>query len=210
VTRIDHIILAVADLDAAARSLRERTGLAAIPGGTHPDWGTANAVVPLRGAYLELVTVADPAVAAGTAFGRAVAAAGDGALAGWAVGVDDVDAVADRLGVAVVRGRRAVTGGGTLSWAMVGVEEALPRDLPFFLRWDDARANPARAAAPHDVEPLGVAWVETGGDATALAAWLGPHDLDVRAVPGAPPGLRRAAIALRDGREILVSDTAIW
>jgi hypothetical protein len=204
--RIDHIILAVADLEQAARDLRARTGLAAVPGGTHPDWGTANAIVPLGAAYLELVTVADPGVAAGTAFGRAVAAAGDGALAGWAVGVDDVEGVAARLRVELRRGRRAVAGGGTLSWAMAGADEALGRGLPFFLRWDDAASNPARAAAPHDVAPAGIAWVEVGGDRAALEAWLGgPPAFDVRvARDDGPPGLRRAAIALRDGGEIVL------
>jgi hypothetical protein len=40
--------------------------------------------------------------------------------------------------------------------------------------------------------------------AVALDAWLGPHDLDVRTVPGAPPGPRRVAIALRGGGAILL------
>src|SRR5437660_1356671 len=64
--RIDHLILAVDDLDAAAVQLTERTGLAVVPGGVHPAWGTRNVIVPLGGAYLELVAVEHPEVAEST------------------------------------------------------------------------------------------------------------------------------------------------
>src|SRR4051794_41897410 len=63
--QLDHLILAVADLDAGAAALTAAIGLAVEPGGVHPDWGTENRIVPLGEAYLELVAVADPEVAAG-------------------------------------------------------------------------------------------------------------------------------------------------
>jgi hypothetical protein len=206
--RLDHLILAVADLPAAAATLARDTGLAALPGGAHPDWGTINMIVPLGGAYLELVAVADAARAARSTFGRLVAegaARSDMmALVGWAAEPDDLDATARRLGLDQQRGRRErADGGGTLSWAMAGVEDALSRGLPFFLRWDDEASNPARAVAPHRVAPTGVAWVEAGGDGAALDSWLGAdHGLDVRAV--APGGAPRAAVALRDGGVIVI------
>jgi hypothetical protein len=206
--RLDHLILAVGDLPAAAAMLAETTGLVALLGGAHPDWGTVNMIVPLGGAYLELVAVADAARARRSTFGSLVAdgaAASDTmALVGWAVEPDDLDATARRLGLDQQRGRRErADGGGTLSWAMAGVEEALSRGLPFFLRWDDAASNPARAAAPHRVEPIGVAWIEAAGDRAALDAWLGAeHGLDVRAAtPGRAP---HAAVALRDGGTIVI------
>ncbi len=197
------MILAVADLGSAAARLRERTGLAAVPGGVHPAWGTRNAIVPLGGAYLELVTVEDPAVARGSAFGRAVAAgagAGDGALVGWAVEPEDLDAATARAGVDQVRGARERPDGTMLSWSMAGAEEALGQGLSFFLRWDDHASNPARLPAPHapGVEPVGFAWLRWPTEPAALDAWLGSgHGLPVR------HGTPRAAIALRDGREVL-------
>lgn len=197
--RLDHLIYAVADLDAAAAALRERTGLAALPGGVHPAWGTRNAIVPLGGAYLELVTVADAARAGESAFGRAVR---DGAgLIGFAVEPDDLDAACARAGVDQVRGARERPDGTLLSWSMAGAEEAIPRGLPFFLRWDDPASNPARAVAHHEgVDPAGVAWLSWPTDPEVLAAWLGGpgHGLPIR--PGAPA----AAVALRDGGEVLV------
>ena len=210
--RLDHLILAVDDLAGAAAALLERTGLAAIAGGVHPDWGTANAIVPLGDAYLELVTVADPEVAQGSVFGATVAAAtgrgGSMAPAGWAVVADDLEATAHRLGVGLRRGRRQLAGGGTLSWAMAGVDEALPGGLPFFLRWDDAAARPGNAVAPHRVTPCGVRWVEVGGSPEELGAWLGPHDLDVRFVGGRPPGPQRVAVGVHGGADVVLPPVA--
>lgn len=195
--RLDHLIYAVADLEAAAAALRASTGLAALPGGEHPAWGTRNAIVPLGGAYVELVTVADAARAGESAFGRAVRD-GDG-LIGFAVEPEDLEAACARAGVDQVRGARERPDGTLLSWSMAGAEEAIPRGLPFFLRWDDDASNPARAAAPHadGVDPVGVAWLSWPTPPSELDAWLGGpgHGLPLR--HGEPV----AAIALRDGDE---------
>src|SRR3954464_2731302 len=101
--RIDHVIYACADLDAAAARVEADLGVAAGGGGRHEGIGTHNRIVPLGGGYLELLAVADPGEAAASDLGRAVqariAATGDG-LMGWAVAVDDVEPVAARLGTA--------------------------------------------------------------------------------------------------------------
>ena len=67
------MLLAVTDLRAAAWELQARWGLASVEGGRHPDWGTANRIVPLGASYLELVAVVDQQAAAGSSFGRRVA-----------------------------------------------------------------------------------------------------------------------------------------
>jgi hypothetical protein len=196
--RIDHIILAVGpDLEAEARVFAERTGLGVVAGGVHPAWGTRNAIVPLGDAYVELVAVEDEEVARRSAFGRAVAE-GAGRLVGWAVEPEDFLAATRRVGVDAVRGARERPDGTLLSWSMAGAEEALPRGLPFFLRWDAAEQSPARARVEHRVQPKGIAWLQRPS-LDGLDAWLGAgHGLDVRL---GPP---RAAIALSDGGELLV------
>ena len=68
--RIDHVIYAVRDVDVVTDQFAIRYGLAAVPGGMHPTWGTANRIVPLGDEYLELVHVVDPEVAAANDFGR--------------------------------------------------------------------------------------------------------------------------------------------
>jgi hypothetical protein len=61
---IDHVLIPVDDLAAAGATMKARYGLTSIEGGRHPGWGTANRVVPLGDAYLELVAVIDRDAAA--------------------------------------------------------------------------------------------------------------------------------------------------
>ena len=56
---LDHVLFAVADLAAAATEFESRYGLASVQGGRHDGWGTANRIVPLGDAYLELLAVVD-------------------------------------------------------------------------------------------------------------------------------------------------------
>jgi hypothetical protein len=55
---IDHLVIAVRDLD-VARVAYARLGFTVTPVARHP-FGTANALIQLDGAYLELLAVADP------------------------------------------------------------------------------------------------------------------------------------------------------
>lgn len=55
---IDHVLIAVPDLDAAAEQYR-KLGFHVTAGGTHPDRGTANRLVVLEDGYLELIAVHD-------------------------------------------------------------------------------------------------------------------------------------------------------
>src|SRR5438132_3854521 len=70
---LDHVLIAVADLASAGREIETRHGLASVEGGRHPGWGTANRIVPLGEAYLELIAVSDEAEAAQSPFGSWVA-----------------------------------------------------------------------------------------------------------------------------------------
>src|SRR5579871_508054 len=56
---IDHLVLAVNDLD-AARDAYRRMGFTLTPPAQHP-WGTANSLVQLQGNFLELLAIAEPA-----------------------------------------------------------------------------------------------------------------------------------------------------
>jgi len=53
---VDHVIVAVEDLDAAVRDYEALTGRAVSLTGEHPDHGTANALFQLENTYIELVT----------------------------------------------------------------------------------------------------------------------------------------------------------
>jgi glyoxalase-like protein len=176
--RIDHVLYAVSDLGAAASRFEDEFSLESVPGGEHPAWGTANQIVPLGPDYLELIGIADPAVAAMSELGRLVLDAGD-RLVGWAVATDDLGAVARRLGLDMQRGSRTRTDGVRLAWRLAGLGEALRSGgaLPFFIQWDGpAELHPGGDSS---VSP-GISWVEVGGDEAALREWLGGADLPVR------------------------------
>jgi hypothetical protein len=180
--RIDHLLFALSDLDAGAARLERELGLPSMPGGRHPEWGTANRVVQLGPDYLELIGVADADAAAASDFGRAVRDAGDGLL-GWAVRTGDLDAVAGRLGLAIERGSRRRPDGVTLGWRLAGVPEALASGgfLPFFIQW----AGPAELHPGGDAcAAPGIAYVELGGDEAQLRQWLGGAELPVRVRAG--------------------------
>ncbi|OBA80063.1 hypothetical protein A9W99_18315 [Mycobacterium sp. 1164966.3] len=92
---LDHVIVAVRDLDDATR--RYATLLSRSPSwrGDHPGWGTANALFRLDNTYLELITPHGDG-----AFGRTVAAQldhrGEGPI-GLAFATSDIDGVHTQL-----------------------------------------------------------------------------------------------------------------
>jgi hypothetical protein len=178
--RIDHVIWATADLDAAAERLERSHGLRAAGGGRHDGMGTHNRIVPLGGGYLELLAVADAGEAADSALGRAVtgrlASVGEGLMA-WAVVAEDVTAVAARLGAEVVTiSRQGFTG------RLTGVAEAMAEPcLPFFVERGRDVPDPGVGG-----DAGGLTWVEVAGDAARLEAWLGGARLPLRVRPGAP------------------------
>ena len=179
----------MADLAAAANDIDARYGLASIEGGRHPGWGTANRIVPLGGAYLELVAVVDEVEAAGSAFGRWVAAAHPTLLRplGWAVRTGQLDVVARRLDLRVGTGSREGRNGHAVRWRLAGIEQAAAQpSLPFFIEWGHGTALPGRATATHRAGPVEVAQLKLAGDADRLGSWLGAHDLPITVRPGPP------------------------
>ena len=181
------MIYATDDLDAAAARLEAELGVPTVTGGRHEGLGTHNRIMPLGGGYLELLAVADPQEAAGSAVGVALRArieqAAEG-LAGWAVAVADVGPIAARLDMSVTTIARQ-----GLSAHLTGVVESMREPfLPFFIARDDAIADPGA-----DGDAGGITWIEVAGEAARLEQWLGGEELPVRVVHGAP-GVRAVGI----------------
>ena len=180
--QLDHVLFAVAL--ASASRLPRQYGLEPYEGGRHPGWGTANWIVPLGDAYVELVAVVDEGEARGSAFGRWVAEAvrAGGGPIGWAVRPDDLDASAARLGLDIADGSRTTPAGERVEWRSAGIEEAARRPwLPFFIEWGDPASFPGATASPDAV----VVRVELEGEADELSDWLGVHSLPIEVRPGA-------------------------
>jgi Glyoxalase-like domain len=186
--QLDHVIIAVGDLQTAAAGLEERHGLASVDGGRHAGWGTANRIVPLGDAYIELITVVDEAEAAGSAFGRWVAAglrSGPGRPLGWVARTDRLDEVAGRLGLAVSAGSRPAGDGRLLRWRLAGVEEAAAEPaLPFFVEWGERTPLPGRAEAAHPAGSVRLERLELGGDVGRVTDWLGTEGMPIGVTPG--------------------------
>lgn len=196
---LDHVVIAAADLDDAARELESRHGLASVEGGRHLDWGTANRIVPLGDAYLELIAVVDQAKAAETVPGRWVGSARDGQPLGWAVRTDDLDAVATRLGLTTGEGSRVTPDGSVLRWRSAGLERSVDKPtLPFFIEWHPETPFPGRA----DTSELRIVRVGLVGDDGQLTRWLGDNELAIEVREGTP-AVARVVLAGPAGEVVL-------
>jgi catechol 2,3-dioxygenase-like lactoylglutathione lyase family enzyme len=101
ITRLDHVIIAVANLDVAAATYR-KFGFTLTPRGLHEGKGTGNHCIMFANTYIELLGVVDATGAEGRLAQR-VTARGEGGI-GIAYGDDDADKACAALraaGVAV-------------------------------------------------------------------------------------------------------------
>jgi hypothetical protein len=206
--QIDHVIIAVNDLDTAAQRLRERFGLNAGGGGTHP-MGTANLGIPLKPPqYLELLAIGDKEIASANPFGKLVMEklAGGDCLLGWAVSAEDIEAQGERLNRRVVPGEIRLPDGNVGRWQNVfaGIDEF--EALPFFIRYQgdntDRRLDERYAKSNSPARPGAIAWLEVGGDRQRLLDWLGTDTLPLRFVDGSP-GLHAVAIESPNGEIVI-------
>jgi Glyoxalase-like domain len=159
---IDHLVIAVADPDAAASELGARLGLTPGGGGRHDRLGTFNRLVWLGDTYLELIGVFDTALAATSWLGapalRALEAGGG--LATWAVATDAIDddvATLRARGSDVAKpiaGERLRPDGSVVRWRLCAASPLDPDHPPFLIEHDPTAAewSPAdraeRAAGP--------------------------------------------------------------
>jgi len=206
---LDHVLIAVPDLADAGERLAENFGIASVEGGIHPGRGTGNRIVPLGQSYLELISVIDEASAGRDAFGRWVAAnaSGRGRPLGWAVRVDDLDAVAARLTLAIEEGSRHTPDGADLRWRTAGGDRATgERFLPFFIEWAAGTPHPGDTEVRHPAGELSIAGLELEGDGAALAGWLGGAELPVTVRAGTP-AVTRVVLAGSAGQIFLDAET---
>jgi hypothetical protein len=203
--RIDHAIIGARDIEAVAGRLWEQHGLASLPGGRHAGWGTHNRIIPLAGAYLEILGVADENEALRDPMGRWLLAntgTGDPLMA-WCCETSDIERRARRLGLTLERGGRDGPDGSRISWRVAGRDVALGA-RPFFIAWDAPEMRPGLLSAPHAVDVRGIACVEVGCTARQLDGWV-KRDVPVRALDDGG-GLRAVVIATAVGEIRLTGD----
>jgi hypothetical protein len=155
VAYLDHLVIAVADLGHAAARWHEVTGIEFVRGGRHPG-GTENRIGMLAGqrAYLELITVVDPAATDGWA---ALVRDRIGPLA-WAVGTDDIDRDTRLLALRAVAtgpigtGSRRCPDGTTVTWRSSILGQPETAAWPFLIEWPvSGRGRLGVAGSPADI-----------------------------------------------------------
>lgn len=162
---IDHLVIAVRDLDAAADELRRALGLAFTAGGRHPGAGTANRIAFLGEPYLELIGVEDAEAAGLRPIGAAACRALEvgGGLATYALVDDALETTVAELQAngssigPVEHGSRVRADGELVEWWTATFERLGPDRAPFLIRhaptgveWDP-QAVAARSAFRHPI-----------------------------------------------------------
>ncbi len=137
-TALDHVVIAVRDLEAAARTYAALYGRAPSWRGVHPGWGTANVLFRLANTYVELIAPAD-AGGVGDALRAHLDAHGEGPYA-LAFATADADACAAALrghGIAAAdpaSGSGRNTGSGAeRRWRNVFLPPTDTRGVPIFV-----------------------------------------------------------------------------
>lgn len=176
----DHVLVAIRDLADAARRFATVYGLRALPGGRHPGVGTANMIVPLGSAYLELIAVVDPEEAQRSPTTRRITRAIEEGrtFATWAVRTENLDALRDHLRGAgldlapPVAGARERPDGVTIRWrTQLLVPPGEASVLPFVIEWQvPPEQHPARAAVDHPSRARGIRTVRLGDPDPAAAS----------------------------------------
>lgn len=161
---LDHLVVAVPDLDAGRSDISSRLGCPVLAGGRHPRWGTWNALVPLRGgAYLEIIAPhPDPPAMSERVFGLDRGLDGPTFMT-WAVQarnrgrMDEAAAAALAAGVdlgEVLQGSRRTPTGALLEWELTDpYADRIGGLVPFAISWGRTpHPSTGGAAEVHVVE----------------------------------------------------------
>ncbi|HEY2289494.1 MAG TPA: VOC family protein [Thermoanaerobaculia bacterium] len=150
-SRVDHVILGIDDLQKGIEELERRTGVRAEFGGAHPGRGTQNALISLgEHHYLEILAP-NPKEKGGERTDELRKLATLTPI-GWAARANDLPAT-QRL----LRDHGAQTGeirpgarkrpdGTRLAWKTLEYTSPASPLLPFFIEWDHATAHPSAAS----------------------------------------------------------------
>ncbi len=187
-TRLDHLVILVRDLEEAVEDY-EGLGFRVTPGGGHADGLTRNALVPFRdGAYLELVTFIDPEDGRDNVWGWRRFLPHEG-LVDHCAASDGLERDVERLrglGFEVDGphdGGRRLPDGGEIRWRSASIGQN-GRVLPFLIEDVTPRERrvPGGSAADHPNGATGIPRLEISAPDTRKAS------ANLAALTGTPPG----------------------
>jgi len=170
ISRFDHAVIAVRDLDEAIQRYRS-LGFDVSPGGRHTGLGTYNAIIRFGLDYIELISVFDKTEAATRGSqGKALIdflEKRESGLVGYALATTDIQQDAERLrntglmAVGPFPMQRMRPDGHLLSWRLL-VPEGVSwcRPWPFLIHWD----------VPDDQR---LSWEKPGTHPNGVTGWVG-------------------------------------
>ena len=146
--QIDHVILAIDDLESGMREFEELSGVKPIYGGSHPDRDTHNAIAPLSGGiYVEILAPKDGLDAMPDFFKGFQQLT----LVGFAIAARDMERVESSVRAqgldtgGIVDGSRKTPDGGKLAWRLLLINDPESFMNPFFIRWSDDSEHPSKS-----------------------------------------------------------------
>lgn len=149
--RIDHLVHACANLDAGVDHITRLLGVRPVPGGSHPHWGTHNALLGLGpSCYLEVIAPLPSHQTGEVQTPEVFSGSGDGRLTTWAARVGNLQGRAPVHGTVdpplgdLKSGSRRRSDGSTLSWVLTDpMIRVLDGMVPFLIDWGDSE-HPAQ------------------------------------------------------------------
>lgn len=146
--QIDHIVLAIGDLDRGTDQLAAACGVKPVAGGKHPGRGTQNALLA-AGPRVYLEVLAPQKDAQLSAEYRDLPTVANLRPIDWAVSTPDAAATVRTLKAAGYgvsepeEGSRKTPEGKLLRWKTFGVTQPALQLAPFFIEWDAASPHPS-------------------------------------------------------------------
>jgi hypothetical protein len=205
-SQIDHVIVAISDLETGIERFEELSGVRPVFGGKHPGAGTQNALVALGSrVYLEILA---PQTDAEPPPERAELLELEQLTPlGWAAtSTDMANTIALLQGegyttTGAAPGSRAKPDGTTLGWVTTAISEPAVVGAPFFIQWDASSAHPATTSPTGcSIESLTV----TTNTADALRHLITALQLDVTVEQASVPTERyRLVLQCPKGRVTL-------
>ena len=140
--KLDHLLWAAPDLDSGIAHFEDLTGIRVVIGGTHPGFGTRNALASFGDTYIEIISP-DPAQNLDGTLGAEFAALSAPCLYSAAFSTDDLDAaraMTARAGLAagniVEMSRTRPDDGVRLDWAIMKLTHPeMGARFPFLIDW---------------------------------------------------------------------------
>jgi hypothetical protein len=152
--QLDHVVLAVSDLETAKAEFENQTGVLPADGGPHKGLGTRNALVSFdNGVYLEIIAP-DPEQNLEDTMGEQLSKLSSPRLLHWAIRTKKLNRVYDRADETglhpgqVKAMSRNVPGGSAIKWEVIGIGgHDHGGCVPFYIDW--LRAPHPTKSIPH-------------------------------------------------------------